>query len=70
MYTHTGDLLVSYVVLHVHLLDVVLNLVSSGEFSSMKVQVQVPVPSQLDLVPEGTLLVLHRYLVPAGSSKN
>jgi hypothetical protein len=55
-------------VLHVHVLDVVLNLVSNGEFSSMKVHVQVP--SQLDLVPEGTVLVLHRYLVPAGSSKN
>ena len=51
-------------VLHVHVLDVVLNLVSNGESSSMKVHVQVP--SHLDLVPEGTVLVLDRYLVPAG----
>ena len=32
----------------------------------MKVHVQVP--SHLDLVPEGTVIVLHRYLVPAGTA--
>ena len=57
-------------VLHVHVLDVVLNLVSTGESSTCSMKVHVQVPSQLDLVPEGTVLVLDRYMVPAGSSKN
>ena len=37
-----------------------LNLVSNGESSSMKVHVQVP--SHLDLVPEGTVLDLYRWI--------
>jgi hypothetical protein len=49
-------------VLHVHVLDVVLNLVSIGESSTCSMKVHVQVPSQLDLVPEGTVLDLYRWI--------